>query len=68
MDKYITDENGQGVTIDIPKELKETQEMLNTLLCFVHRDGGHYIAQHGLKKATDDAIKIVCDWRPDTYT
>jgi len=31
---------------------------LENLLCVIHRDGGHYIAEHGLQKAFDDALKI----------
>lgn len=34
-------------------------KMLNDLLCTVHRDGGQYIFEHGYKKATEDALKIV---------
>lgn len=30
------------------------QELMN-LLCRIHRDGGHYIAEHGVRKAIDDA-------------
>lgn len=30
------------------------RELLN-LLCRIHRDGGHYIAEHGIRKALDDA-------------
>ena len=30
------------------------QELAN-LLCRIHRDGGHYIAEHGWRKAIDDA-------------
>ncbi len=29
--------------------------MLRTLLSVIHRDGGHYIAEHGLDKAVEDA-------------
>ena len=34
-------------------------QMLNDLLCTVHRAGGQYIAEHGYKKATEDAMKII---------
>jgi hypothetical protein len=34
------------------------QRLIN-LLCRIHRDGGHYIAEHGLDKAIEDAdIKV----------
>jgi hypothetical protein len=31
---------------------------LENLLCIIHRDGGHYIAKHGLQKAFDDALEL----------
>ena len=31
---------------------------LEDFLCIIHRDGGHYIEKHGLKKATEDALEI----------
>jgi len=35
------------------------EELLKNLLAIIHRDGGHYVAEHGLEEATDDAIAIV---------
>lgn len=35
--------------------------MLHDLLARIHRDGGHYVAQHGLDKAVEDADLIVSD-------
>lgn len=35
--------------------------MLRELLARIHRDGGHYVAQHGLDKAVEDADRIVSD-------
>lgn len=35
--------------------------MLRELLARIHGDGGHYIAQHGLEKAVEDADLIVSD-------
>lgn len=32
---------------------------LQNLLAVIHRDGGHYVAAHGLHKAAEDAEKIV---------
>ncbi len=34
------------------------QELLN-LLAILHRDGGHYVAQYGVKQAVADAIKVI---------
>jgi hypothetical protein len=33
------------------------------LLCLVHRDGGHYIQEHGLAKAVADAHEALYLWR-----
>lgn len=35
------------------------KQLLIDLLCVVHRDGGHYIAEHGLQRAYDDGIEVV---------
>lgn len=37
-------------------------ELIN-LLCIIHRDGGHYIQQHGLEKAYVDAVNILNRWK-----
>jgi len=31
---------------------------LEDILCVIHRDGGHYIAEHGIQKAFNDALEI----------
>jgi len=31
------------------------QQELGNILCCIHRDGGHYISEHGWRKAIDDA-------------
>lgn len=35
--------------------------LLRHLLARIHRDGGHYLAAHGLEKAYEDADRIVAD-------
>lgn len=37
---------------------------LGNLLARIHRDGGHYIAAHGLNKAVEDAEVQVVKWLP----
>jgi hypothetical protein len=39
--------------------------MLNELLAVIHRDGGHYIAEHGLQKAFDDAMQLSAERLPN---
>lgn len=34
------------------------EQMLQNLLAVIHRDGGHYTAQHGLSKSYEDAIQL----------
>ena len=36
---------------------------LRDLLARIHADGGHYVAQHGLNKAVEDADALVASWR-----
>ena len=36
-------------------EAQPTDRRLINLLCRIHRDGGHYITEHGLDKAVEDA-------------
>jgi hypothetical protein len=37
--------------------------MLRNLLARIHGDGGHYVEQHGLEKALEDADTLVAAWR-----
>lgn len=37
--------------------------MLRNLLARIHGDGGHYVAQHGLEKAMEDADQLCAKWR-----
>lgn len=37
--------------------------MLRNLLARIHGDGGHYVEQHGLEKALEDADILVAAWR-----
>jgi hypothetical protein len=43
------------------------QQELTNILCRVHRDGGHYIAEHGWRKAIDDADLKVADLNAASY-
>lgn len=35
---------------------------LDNLLCTIHRDGGHYIADNGCQKAYDKAMEKIIAW------
>lgn len=39
-------------------ETESLRHRLNELLCVIHRDGGHYIAEHGEEKALADAHTV----------
>jgi hypothetical protein len=43
----------------------ELTQTLRNLLAVVHRDGGHYAAEHGLDKASLDAEKVVIQTRAE---
>ena len=38
--------------------LQEHSRLLHNLLAICHGDGGHYTAEHGLKKSVEDAIEL----------
>lgn len=47
-------------------ESKTVQQMLEDLVCTIHRDGGHRIAEVGLQKACEEAAEIasrLVQWR-----
>lgn len=51
------------------EDLKELLEQeIGNLLAVIHRDGGHYITQHGLSKAITDAISIIYTLRESLPT
>lgn len=41
------------------KETFNYLDSLLNLLAYIHRDGGHYVKEHGIEVAYQDAIKIV---------
>ncbi len=41
-----------------PSPHDQPEYLLRNLLAVIHRDGGHYAAEHGLTKATEDAIEL----------
>ena len=45
--------------------LKAENQSFGNVLAVIHRDGGHYITEHGHKKASEDARKIVLDERAE---
>jgi hypothetical protein len=47
--------------------MTETQDErdLRNLLAVIHRDGGHYVADHGMEKAVEDAMMLVPNLRAD---
>jgi DNA mismatch repair ATPase MutS len=65
------DRHGRKVIENLKKELaemtssrdfyKEENQSFGNVLAVIHRDGGHYITEHGHVKASRDAIKILYD-------
>lgn len=42
-----------------PESEGEAEKALGNLLAVIHRDGGHYQAEHGTEKAAKDAEAVV---------
>jgi hypothetical protein len=47
-----------GAVIIPANRISSLNALLGELLCIVHRDGGQYIAEHGVAKAQQDAIVL----------
>jgi hypothetical protein len=45
------------------ERIAELERAPGNLLAVIHRDGGHYVLEHGKQKATKDAMVIVCGLR-----
>lgn len=69
-DFYLVKENGMLKHIiaamrEHTSQFKTVEEPLRNLLAILHRDGGHYAAKHGLKKAIEDASELMHkEWIP----
>lgn len=46
-------------------DMKSPNHLLKELLATIHRDGGHYAQEHGLDKATKDAIDLILNERKE---
>lgn len=62
--------NDMIAVYETPEECIEAAQAIERLsaekaeiLCIVHRDGGRYIAQHGIEKAFTDALTTIYKWR-----
>ena len=43
--------------------ITDLERQLVNMLCIIHRDGGHYIAEHGREKAYEDACEKLHEWK-----
>ena len=48
--------------------VKEENQSFGNVLAVIHKDGGHYITNHGYEKASKDAIQIVLELRGELAT
>lgn len=48
------------------KELEKQVQQAGNLLAIIHRDGGHYITEHGWEKACEDAEAVYFKLRQGT--
>lgn len=53
--EYLNGDSMKAHLKELNEELADMREKLCNLLARAHRDGGHYIEQHGLEKAAEDA-------------
>jgi hypothetical protein len=44
------------------RHANKTEQTLGNLLARIHRDGGHYIEEHGMDKAVTDADAKIVRW------
>lgn len=51
-----TEEGTCGRMLYLERKLHASEKALGNLLAVIHRDGGHYLAEHGLEKAVEDAM------------
>jgi hypothetical protein len=49
--------------LPVPRTHDDTVDLLQNLLAVIHRDGGHYVGEHGIEKAAEAAEKIVVSMR-----
>lgn len=40
----------------------QSKQILDNLLCTIHRDGGQFISENGYQKAYDEAMKKIIVW------
>ena len=57
---YICESCNKKIAAEFGTNEEHKRHLLN-LLAIIHRDGGHYVAEHGLDKAVQDAMKIVAE-------
>jgi len=62
-DKWVNDYATAVVIAELKAENSRLHDRLSILLAYVHRDGGHYEAEHGLDKAVKDAVDVYCNLR-----
>lgn len=63
-EEWETDPTDEGIPMDFPTMSSNPLTdkcgpgcKALDVLCVIHRDGGHYISEHGIEKASEDAIK-----------
>jgi len=54
-----------GAANSAVERITELERRLYNLLARIHRDGGHYVSDHGEAKAVDDADKIIVGYMRD---
>lgn len=64
----VANESREAVVAALEELTKESKQHLSNLLARIHRDGGHYEAEHGTQKAVQDADLLVATLHADLFT
>lgn len=57
--QVVDEKNEWRAVANAERAACESADYMGNILAIIHCDGGHYKAEHGTVKATDDAIEIV---------
>ena len=52
-----------SLVLELQEQLAAVEKERDELLCVIHRDGGHYIQEHGQAKAYADAVEKLNEWK-----
>jgi selenocysteine lyase/cysteine desulfurase len=67
--EYLMKEAAKRIrSMPLPAPTDQSATRLGELLSVIHRDGGHYVQEHGIDKAYEDALRLSADRLPTLST